>query len=1527
MKRQTSTAFLDDLSRRAPLPVAVAFDQLRRDLETEGTSARLALLDLCLAVEATARFHVVLAIAATALEHGGCIPPSLSEKLADFLRGPTLGQLLRILRTLLDSGGEFVSGPAEFAASVEALTELFDPSARASRSPSEAYERDLLSVRNALAHGVQMSEMQTAALLHHWLPLVERALGSGSFICEWGLIAGASEGTICLNGTDPQGRTTELDTPTPFNEVVLRRRAQTFPLRPLHYWGTGSNGRRALHSFARRRSDRLVFDAISSDGPHQTLAPPDLLGLFDTLFSTEALGERRRQRRFQIEGFEYEIAEEARQFVGRDEEMERLVSMVHSHPGAVLWVHGPPGIGKSALMSKAAQVLGGAPELTTLPYRFRVGQRGCSRESFVSWLSERLRDTGATRSIPSPRTFADHCALIKMALANRESRRLAVLVDGLDELARVDPGFVDETLRLILASIGPDVVFAFSSRTEPPIPALMDAIGAIEVYPGGVPPASTTTLRAILERVGSGTTRLLVQGDREESSFLRNRFVETVIERSRGFPFYVQLVARDIEAGRFESLDAQEAARLPTSVEDYLTALCAREEIGDLSTYKTLAALFVAHAQEPLTDSEIADLISRTGWTDEIDQQLKTSQAIASLGSLLRGAGKADGTPGSILFHSGLRDYIRGAPELRAGGTFVRHALVKLSSDPGRGAAATYLFRHGVAHLLEEGKAADAVSLLQQPDYLLERLQTLAPHGGDGGMRNDWHRVRVTNATFSDSAGAWARFWSSEGARFVAGDGRDAARELLEACLRFTAETPLGAAGEHLAPMLHRRPLMVRKAASRSSSIRGAVAILDGHGGTVNGACVLHQGAILSWSDDGTLRRWTPEGALVGHSVRQRGAIRGALETLTGDIVSWDENGDLRRWALRDGLETHDPLAALGSDLRGAIRLPDGQFVCWNQAALLLLDQYGVPRTAAAVRHASSVEGVSPGPTSFFSWTEESLSRHSFDGVVEAHRELPRYGLGAGVLPLTDGGVLVWYHTGMFDRLDPSLQSIGEPWMAHDRRPLQGFELEDRRFASTAEDGHLRIHGPEGISHDASIDFAGRRIQAVRLQSGGFVAWGTNGLPHVFGPALEERGPRGGFPAPVRGSLETNVPRMLSWGGDLLWLWDAEEGQIVTHEDRRIVGATGMSSGRYLSWSNRELHLWNSTGDSRRSIVEEEEQPILDVAPLAGGGFVSRVRSGFHVYDEGGELVARNRVSCNIEGILPLPNHGLITWGDGLRLWDRDGTHLRTAVASRWTLPPTNSGMAFALSIEKFDGTPSFHRAVHLTGGVVAAWTVLGVLQTWTADLTPLCEPVHASEQGINGILPISDSSFFVYGTNGNLRRWSVYGTAEGRVRHAHRYRNHSGVLGALATPGGLRILTWGTEDLRLWTTKSKPVGCPMPQSDIVGAFVLSNGMIISWQQSFLSSPALRLWTAEGAPASDLIVEHESDILGVLELPGKRFVSWSRDWTLRVWNFQGRVQSQHYFDGHPLVVRLVDGGLQCAYAQGTDQLKLATLDL
>ena len=109
----------------------------------------------------------------------------------------------------------------------------------------------------------------------------------------------------------------------------------------------------------------------------------------------------------------------------------------------------------------------------------------------------------------------------------------------------------------------------------------------------------------------------------------------------------------------------------------------------------------------------------------------------------------------------------------------------------------------------------------------------------------------------------------------------------------------------------------------------GESRVLRGHALSVNGACVMLDGRVVSWSWDRTLRVWD---AAAGESrvlSGQEGSIEGARVLRDGRLLSWSSDGSLWVWDVATGVG--HALVGHAEEVAGTLELPDGRILSWGK--------------------------------------------------------------------------------------------------------------------------------------------------------------------------------------------------------------------------------------------------------------------------------------------------------------------------------------------------------------------------------------------------------------------------------------------------------------------------------------------------------------------------------------------------------------------------------------------------------------------
>jgi hypothetical protein len=719
-------AWVDEL----PSILAVGVDEWFREPDPV-----LRLWHACDVAELTLRLLAIAGLSELhARERAGGAPlgAELRARIRSRLEAPTLGKWQGIA-TAVAARLEQDSPSADLARLVEReLIPLLDG------RPGDGADGSLRQLRNQLAHGGGVTKARARALLGGWLPRLSGFVAALGAARGMRLVVRTPEGFGLLRGPTAtarpwapadaaEGARLEQAFRTP-GDVVLAGPAACHSLWPLSLYavayddGRGS-GAAAPQVYVRRGEVGLVYTPIGSPDAAQHTAGDEALAAFEQLVRAP---DRGAERAFRIAGFEAQLEREAPQLVGRGEERERLHHWVADGRGRCGVVLGGAGTGKSLLLARLATELldgqaKGDAELI-LPFRCKGGDERCNRESFLLFTAERLAarlGRAAGDAVPS---LAELTALLQ------EAPPALLLVDGLDEIAERDPGFIAEVLRPLLDA-GARVLAA--GRPEMRVTAPLAAVGAEEIFPGGLPLMREGDIRTmILERTGP-LRRILLARDAETAGAVRNDAIERITRAAGGLPLYVNYVIGDLLARRIslETLD-----RLPPTLAAYHERLLERGRVGDLALVGTplLAGLCLAH--EPLTSHELTGLLVGWGLLEPGDDAGRVvAAALRVLEPMIRRAAQPGGEEGFLPYHHSLRQHLlaSGAARHAVGGarrTF-RALARRAATREEEPALAGYLRRQGAQHLADDGTVGETLALvtaLRERGGPLERRRNLA---------------------------------------------------------------------------------------------------------------------------------------------------------------------------------------------------------------------------------------------------------------------------------------------------------------------------------------------------------------------------------------------------------------------------------------------------------------------------------------------------------------------------------------------------------------------------------------------------------------------------------------------------------------------------------------------------------------------------------------------------------------------------------------------------------------------------------
>ncbi len=668
----------------------------------------------CDAFEMLTRLIVIVLVGERSSSGG--LEDGVRDRLSRLIESPTFGAWYVMAREL----SEIKGGSEELAQMRKYVSQTLRDLLYGPENPGTD-ETSFLKLRNRLAHGGGMSRNEQSRLLGLWEKRIKEAIDSLDWLSSWELI-GKTETDVWkkLTGKSPES----VDTPEGITEsasdsVWLRINQTLIPLWPLAAFGKPSiqgegkqkkGSTEAPQVYSRKESVRLGYVPLGAEGMGYAESSAGALAAFEQMFRPS---EKAQTSGFKIKEFMGEIRKDAGQMVGRQKELDDIISKVRETKQGVLWISGQAGMGKSFLMAKLSVDL--LEEFSesgplVLSYRMRAGdQDRCSRDALADFITERLEGAGLMHDD------------IKINLQDKAEKRLetclgglrkdvqvVLVLDGLDEVSRRDDKFTEE---VPLALRYPGVLWICSGRPEPMITEPMRKLGGEDLFPHGLPPMREEDVRGmILEKIGPLRKKLLGK-DAEHDGKVINPFIRLVTERAAGLPLYVKYVIGDVLGGKYRVLDGEE--ELPDSLHSYHEELLRRLGVGDLQAVVTPLAAILATSYEPLSVRElVAILVHRKLLTEEGARQM-VEKGLAAIASMVRSAPDPEGEVGYCLFHQSLRDHMTGSDQMTHSIATAREAFADLAQQENQpDVLRNYLLRCGIDHLLEVGRKEVAENAL-----------------------------------------------------------------------------------------------------------------------------------------------------------------------------------------------------------------------------------------------------------------------------------------------------------------------------------------------------------------------------------------------------------------------------------------------------------------------------------------------------------------------------------------------------------------------------------------------------------------------------------------------------------------------------------------------------------------------------------------------------------------------------------------------------------------------------------------------
>jgi WD40 repeat protein len=695
-------------------------------------------------VEVLLRYLFAIALSDLMRRHGGELPGDLRRRLGARIQAPTFGTWMSLLRDTFEAhdGAAPIPSLAITAHAREAFSGAIGPLVGAG---DDGLGTHLLPLRNLLAHGGGISSHVGREYLttHGHEARVTRMLRRQGAWLGSHLVVHVEHPGVCWQLRGLQDRPSQFEPASPDVRkaldvlpgavTVVSPDGSVLDLSPILSIGipamhrAGSplfrGPRTSPQVFVRASRTALLYNALSGDLPLSE-DRGDKLERFRALF---AVGARRVAGAEPTEAacdFADEMEGEAAAMVGRTQELRLLVERLVGSQKGLFWLFGSPGSGKSTLLAAAAchRKLASDPrKALVIFHRFKSGDARCSLASFLRNTLSRLESWaplvagGHNGGLGNVDDDEDTPSLMRhlgeslqdverLAAASNDPRarppRVIFILDGLDEIARLDP----RILELLPTLQRRNVCCLCAGRPETSLQRLFhETLDAESVYPAGLPGMSDGDVREMLLQETHSARYAILALDTDAGPGATNVFVDFVVQSAAGLPLFVYLVLQDLLQGHFRP---DRAEKIPRTVALYYENLLSRYAVDDLHQVLTPLVSMIAVSAEALdADALHALLVRRTLAEEGAAGRELTVRALQTAGPMLRGVPTPEGRQGYTMYHDTFREHVTAQSVLtRQSVATAKRVLADAARNwdaPALSPVRGYLLRNGASHLLE----------------------------------------------------------------------------------------------------------------------------------------------------------------------------------------------------------------------------------------------------------------------------------------------------------------------------------------------------------------------------------------------------------------------------------------------------------------------------------------------------------------------------------------------------------------------------------------------------------------------------------------------------------------------------------------------------------------------------------------------------------------------------------------------------------------------------------------------------------
>lgn len=426
------------------------------------------------------------------------------------------------------------------------------------------------------------------------------------------------------------------------------------------------------------------------------------------------------------------------------------------------------------------------------------------------------------------------------------------------------------------------------------------------------------------------------------------------------------------------------------------------------------------------------------------------------------------------------------------------------------------------------------------------------------------------------------------------------------------------AAAINLAPTPELRSRLMNAAQRREPALR--LGGIFRHEGGISGALFLENaGQLLTWGDDGAIRRWDrATGKPLDQVMRHDGPVYGAILSHDGTrLLSWSEDQTARLWQLPSGLLIGEPLMHESGLIAAAFNRDESRIITRSKDfTTRIWDIASGDPLGSPAQHDGWINGAlfSRDEHFFLTWSDDSTARrwHTLSGQPLGPALRHRGEVNGAMLSADEKRIITWGNDGMIGFWDAASGRPDGPPLRHEAAVTGAcLNRDETLLLSWGRDQTARLW-----------DVAGRTLKVPPFRHDGWVfgacfnaaenqilTWSYDNTARIWDIARSSEaektfrhstGPAGSDAGIFGAAWDKSEHRLLTWGDDnTARIWDITTGEqngaslqhdLVQGENCEIVGAIYNDNlTRILTWSSDSTaRYWETPGHSPNNSPDTE---------------------------------------------------------------------------------------------------------------------------------------------------------------------------------------------------------------------------------------------------------------------------------------------------------------------------------------------------